>query len=140
MKDQPIGSKRFRRQHDRSFRDGLVAKCLVPGASVSAIAMDGGVNANLLFKWRREHVRAKALTTAAPVTLPTQANLLPVCVVESPAVSDGPVADEPCAHSGGGDKRHSTIELEIAGARLRLSGAVDETVLCSVLRALRQTQ
>ena len=29
------------------------------------------------------------------------------------------------------------IELDIAGTRLRLRGPVDETSLCSVLRALR---
>jgi len=34
--------------------------------------------------------------------------------------------------------RTGVIELEIAGAQLRLRGAVDEASLCSVLRALRQ--
>jgi transposase len=36
----------------------LVAQSLVAGASASAIAMKDGINANLLFKWRREHVKA----------------------------------------------------------------------------------
>ena len=35
--------------------------------------------------------------------------------------------------------RTGVIELEIAGAQLRLRGAVDEASLCSVLRALRQS-
>ena len=43
-----------RRQHERSFKAELVKQCLVPGASVAAIALAGGINANLLFKWRRK--------------------------------------------------------------------------------------
>jgi transposase-like protein len=35
----------------------LVRQSLEPGASVSAIALRSGVNANMLFKWRREHLR-----------------------------------------------------------------------------------
>ena len=35
--------------------------------------------------------------------------------------------------------RGGVIELEFAGAQLRLRGAVDEATLCSVLRALRQS-
>ena len=75
MKDQVRGSGRTRRQHEREFKEDLIAQSLAPGASVAAIAMKGGINANLLFKWRREHVRAK--TKVAPAA----ATLVPVCVV-----------------------------------------------------------
>jgi len=43
------------------------------------------------------------------------------------------VAPQRCARNTG------TIELDIAGAVLRLCGPVDEVSLCSVLRALRQS-
>lgn len=36
--------------------------------------------------------------------------------------------------------RPGVIELEIAGAQLRLRGAVDEALLSSVLRALRRSE
>jgi len=96
--------------------------------------MKGGINANLLFKWRREHVRAMA----APA--PTAATLLPVCVISEtaspstvqPTVPVGPAINR-CARPG-------VIEVEIAGAQLRLHGAVDETMLSSVLRALRRSE
>lgn len=52
-----------RRQHEKSFKAELVEQCLVPGASVAAVALAGGVNANLLFKWRRDHLRSKRLST-----------------------------------------------------------------------------
>src|SRR5438034_5214147 len=134
MKDQVRGSTRRRRQHEREFKEDLIAQSLVPGASVAAIAMKGGINANLLFKWRREHVRAK--TESAPAA----ATLLPVCVVEE--AEPAPTSQSPTV--GGAvvsrSARPGVIEIEIAGAQLRLRGAVDETTLGSVLRALRQSE
>ena len=46
-----------RRRFSEEFRRGLVQKKLVPGASVAKIALEHRLNANLLFKWRRETVR-----------------------------------------------------------------------------------
>lgn len=130
MKDQSRESARTRRLHDRTFKDDMVAQSLVPGASVAAIAMKGGINANLLFKWRREHVRAKGAVA------PAGAALLPVCVIADVATLPSPppaAAVSPGACPG-------VIELEIAGAQLRLRGTVDEIVLSSVLRALRRSE
>ncbi len=129
MKDQSRESARTRRLHDRAFKDDMVAQSLIPGASVAAIAMKGGINANLLFKWRREHVSAK------DAVAPAGATLLPVCVIPDVAVPSPP----PIAAVNRG-ARPGVIELEIAGAQLRLRGAVDETMLSSVLRALRRSE
>jgi transposase len=133
MKDQSRVSRRTRRLHDRAFKDELIAQSLVPGASVAGIAMKGGINANLLFKWRREHVRAMAECA------PTAATLLPVCVIGETA---SPSSVQPTVRVGPSIKQSSppgVIEVEIAGAQLRLRGAVDGTVLSTVLRALRQS-
>ena len=133
MKDQSRVSGRTRRLHDRAFKDELIAQSLVPGASVAGIAMKSGINANLLFKWRREHVRAKA------VSAPTAATLLPVCVIPesaSPSTVQPPVRVSPAINRS---PPPSVIEIEIAGVQLRLRGAVDETALSTVLRALRQS-
>jgi transposase len=133
MKDQTRGSVRSRRQHERAFKDELIAQSLVPGASVAGIAMKGGINANLLFKWRREHVRAMAASA------PTAATLLPVCVIPEAA---SPATVQSTASVGAAINRSSrsgVIEVEIAGAQLRLRGVVDEAMLGSVLRALRQS-
>ena len=134
MKDPARGSTRSRRQHEREFKDDLIAQSLVAGASVSSIAMKGGINANLLFKWRREHVRAK--TEAVPAA----GTLLPVCV--TPDVDSMPIS-QPAATGGAGvsrSARQGVIEIDIAGAQLRLRGAVDEMMLGTVFRALRQSQ
>ena len=133
MKDQTTGSSRSRRQHERQFKDELIAQSLVCGASVAGIAMKGGINANLLFKWRREHVRAMA------VSAPTAATLLPVCVIPE---TTPPSTAQPTVRVGPAINRSvppGVIEVEIAGAQLRLRGAVDETALSTVLRALRQS-
>ena len=135
MKDQTRGSARGRRQHERKFKDDLIAQSLVPGASVAAIAMEGGINANLLFKWRRERARESKQIA------PEAATLLPVCVIPDMAstVTVRPLAPVAplAAVAGSQNARPGVIEIEIAGAQLRVRGTVDEAMLTNVLRALR---
>jgi transposase-like protein len=50
MKSEEIAAAK-RRHHERSFKANLILQSLVPGASVSAIAMAAGINANLL-QWK----------------------------------------------------------------------------------------
>jgi len=54
------------------------------------------------------------------------------------AATSMPIASMPVVPMNRG-ARAGFIELEMAGARLCLRGAVDEASLCSVLRALRQS-
>jgi transposase len=132
-----------RRQHEKAFKAGLVEQCLVPGASVAAVALAGGINANLLFKWRRDHLRAMRLAGATP----SSAVLVPVQVapgMDSEAGNSQPLMPSLTSASASASAQRAprsncTIELDIAGATLRLRGPVDEAGLCSVLRALRHT-
>ena len=128
-----------RRQHDRAFKADLVAQCLVPGASVAAVALAGGINANLLFKWRRGHLRSQQLNRPASsaVLVPVQiATGMDIEACDSqpsaptPASTGLAVAPQRAARNTG------IIELDIAGVQLRLRGPVDGASLCSVLRAL----
>ena len=48
----PSGPKR--RQWSKAFKRQVVAETVEPGASVSIVARRHDVNANQLFKWRRE--------------------------------------------------------------------------------------
>jgi transposase len=134
MKSERVVSEPTRRHHDRSFKAGLVQQSLQSGASVAAIALQNGVNANLLFKWRRDHLRV------TPSTSTERAVLLPVHVMQASevAATSTPIASMPVVPMNRG-ARAGLIELEIAGARLCLRGAVDEVMLSSVLRALRQS-
>ena len=106
---------------------------LEPGASVSAIALRNGINANILFKWRRAHRRAIAVSEAPVVLLPVEMTpQAEVATVPAPIVATTP-APKPLPRSG-------VIEMDIAGVQLRVRGQVDEASLCSVLRALRQVR
>jgi len=53
--------KDIRRRHTNAFKQALVERQPVPGATVAAIAQDAGINANLPFNWRRLHLHAAAL-------------------------------------------------------------------------------
>ena len=129
--DKPVvRTQRRRREHSAEFKRELVARSLKPGVSVAAIAMEGGINANLLFGWRRKQLNALAQDCDAALRRPT-AVLLPVSIETAPV--ERPCAPStPPARSGGG-----TIEIEIGSARVRLRGGVDEASLRTVLTALR---
>ena len=119
-----------RRRHADAFKQTLVERSLVPGASVAAIAQEAGINANLLFNWRRLHLQGlapAATDSCTPV-------LLPVMVVEpTPTVVTPPPPPSTRSTPAG------TIEIQISGALIRLRGAVDEASLRTVLRALAAT-
>jgi transposase len=50
-----------RRRHSREFKAEVLQACGEPGASVAAVALARGVNANLVHRWLR-----LAMTTPAP--------------------------------------------------------------------------
>jgi transposase len=50
-----------RRRYDPASRDQLVAACLEPGVSLSRLALEHGVNANLVRKWVRRAREDRAL-------------------------------------------------------------------------------
>ncbi len=50
-----------RRRYDPASRDRLVAACLEPGVSVSRLALEHGVNANLLRKWIKKAKEVRPL-------------------------------------------------------------------------------
>jgi transposase len=133
MKSERDPGKPTRRQHDRVFKEELVRQSMELGASVSAISLRNGINANMLFKWRRQHLRAAGQRAAPTVLLPVEiAPQTEVVTVPAPIVPATP-APKPAPRNG-------VIELEISGVQLRVRGQVDEASLCSVLRALRQAR
>ncbi|MCC2597787.1 transposase [Pusillimonas sp. MFBS29] len=55
--DKSTSGRRRRRTFDAAFKAELVAACQYPGVSVAAIALEHGLNANLLRRWVTEHER-----------------------------------------------------------------------------------
>lgn len=63
-----------RRRHSEQFKAKLLAACCEPGASVSAVALSFGVNANLVHQWRRGRgYKATRGVAARPVSEPPPA-------------------------------------------------------------------
>ena len=99
------------------YRRSIVALTMQPGASVSRIAREHGLNDNMVFKWR--HRFRKELATKATVSVPVAvaaepAQLLPVSIVDAPS----PPAKEPVTTSASGCE----VEVEVGKRRVRIRG------------------
>ena len=124
--------KDIRRRHTEAFKLALVERSLVPGASVAAIAQDGGINANLLFNWRRLHLQSLASAAAKGSR---GSVLLPVTVVE-PLAACAPSPAPPPPPAVTARAPLGTIDINVRGTVVRVRGPVDEASLRTVLRAL----
>lgn len=118
-----------RRYFSKAHRAAVVAKCLVPGASLAAVALANGLNANLVRKWvRRWQARNTVAGTAAklvPVTMQAeQTRVLP-----EPTTSRRPQARIRHTDSG-------SMQLRVGAIELVLHGTVDREQLSVVLDAL----
>ncbi|HTD55137.1 MAG TPA: transposase [Silvibacterium sp.] len=105
----------------------IVRLTLEPAASVASVALANGVNANQVFRWKRQYERgelkprsAKAATALVPVTIAAEAEVVHAPQEPSPA--------PPCA---------GIITIEFPGrALLSIEGAADPAVISAVLESL----
>jgi transposase len=134
MSDKDTRSQPKRRVHSAAFKRALVLRSLQPGASVSAIALEAGINANLLFGWRKAQLAGRPAPALAHV-VEQAAVLLPVEI--APTSRSAIAASVP--RSAAMPSSNGSIEIEIGAARLRVRGVVDEVALRNVLRALRES-
>jgi transposase len=157
--------KRSRRSWSDEDKRRIVEEAIAPGASVADIARRHGVNANLLFNWRKA-ARASSSAATAAVSASTgraaaeaQPGAKPACafipigvfgsaadgasaqaVGSSSAVAGG--ASSGCATlpRPGLEERPGVIEIDLAdGVRLRVDAFVNERALRRVLAALKVT-
>ena len=128
MSKQDTQSEPLRRRYAASFKRELVERSLQAGASVSGIALENGINANVLFRWRREQLRA---TASVQPESTGQAVLLPVNLAATVTLTTQEATTPRSPMPAG------VIEIEIGAARVRLRGAVDEANVRCVLQALR---
>jgi transposase len=76
-----VGHKRDGRSvYDEQAKAELVMACSKPGASVSRLARECGVNANQLSRWVREHGQRQKRTAPAATTPPAQVSFVPVAI------------------------------------------------------------
>jgi len=85
--------RRRRRRHSAEFKARVVAACRKRGVSIAAVALDHGLNANLLRRWvvaaeRAEPADAIAAKSLMPAGgLPATAAFVPVEVQRAPVVT-----------------------------------------------------
>lgn len=83
-----------RRRHSEQFKAQVLAACAEPGASVSAVALSFGVNANLVHQWRRGRgFKANQAVASGPVSGPAAQFVALSLPAPTPALS--PLAATP---------------------------------------------
>ena len=117
----PAPKRATRRTYPLQFKREVVAQCLVPGASVSAIALSHGINANVIRKWLPQaDLRA---TTGTAAMLPVTIDSAPSPALKRRAPTAPAMARAP-------------IELNLAGATVRLPAGFDPQELRSIVQIL----
>lgn len=116
-----------RRIYSESGKRALVQRALQPGVSVSRLALDHGVNSNLLRKW----IRGYQGTSVRLARQTGSSQLLPVVTV-GPTASPAPVAQP--------SSSPPSIEIVVAGVTVYVRGAVDAQSLGTVLDCLLARQ
>jgi transposase len=114
-------ARAVRRTYSLQFKREVVAQCLAPGASVSAVAMSHRINANVVRKWLPRH---REHCGAAPVAmLPVNIKPASVAVRPRPRVAASPT---PCP----------PIELILGDAIVRLPAGFEPAELHSIVQIL----
>jgi transposase len=99
----------------------MIAESFAPGASVSKVAQRYGVNANLLFTWRRRDAGSTASGGTEPI------ELLPVQIEDERALAAPVAAPGPVGR----------MEIVLAaGERILVGADVDTAALARVVKAL----
>ncbi|QDF99772.1 hypothetical protein CJ010_23700 [Azoarcus sp. DD4] len=113
--------------HPVDFKRRLAGLACEPGISVAKLALEHGVNANLLFKWRR-HYRAGKFGTPLHEHAVTELPLLLPVLTTAPAL--------PQEATSGASGLTTEIEIVLNGATVRVRGAVRRSTLAMVLDCL----
>ncbi|MBT2375384.1 IS66-like element accessory protein TnpA [Pseudomonas fluorescens] len=103
------------------FNRQVVEATLQPGASVSLIAREHDVNANLVFRWRQQYQEG----LFGPVS--QSATFLPVQVIETPP---------DLLHIQAQPESHAEIVVEVGKAKLRITGTPDPQTVQLILQQL----
>ena len=122
---QPIPPKRQYRKLEEKLR--IVEETLAEGASVARIARAHGLNANLVFNWRRLYQKGLLCSRGT-------AKLLPVKVTAESTPALTAAWDAGNARSGFAD----AIGIQLRRAQVRVEGSVDAGLVRVVLECLGQ--
>jgi transposase len=113
-----------RRRWSEEAKRAMVAETLEPGETVTNVARRHGVNASMLFAWRKQVLPSSAASREAPAA--AAPFFMPLAIA-----SNAPPSPPPSSCSA------PTIELQFAdGAHVKIVGAPDPDLVAAVLKAL----
>ena len=113
----PVSERRIqRRRFSEAFKRDIVAQCMQPNASVSAIALANGLNTNQVLKWRRMALDGEHESSST---------MLPVTVED---ISSMPVVPA-LRHEG-------AVEIRLERGTIRLTGPIDIAILNALMASL----
>jgi len=118
-------SRKGRPNYSIDFKRQLAAQACEPSVSVAKLALKHGINANMLFKWRRQYRAGRFGTAAEDAALSVPMKLLPVVTATPPKKPEGTAA-----------AREPVIEIAIGDVTVRLRGEVNPMTLGTVLDCL----
>lgn len=115
-----------RRRWSADEKARIVAETLIPGARVSEVARRWELHPQQLFGWRRE-ARVDEAVPGQAIAGGIERSFVPI-VATADVGAVGTARTEPA---------RSSIEVELAGAVVRVMRGADDGLLTSVLRAVR---
>ena len=153
------GGRRSRRSWSDEDKQRIVDEAVIPGASVADIARRHGVNANLVFNWRKAARAAVVSASDAHASGDARPRATEACefipigvlgraedgasalaVGSSPAVASETSSRRTSLPRPGMEERPGVIEIDLAdGVRLRVDAFVNERALRRVLAVLKVT-
>lgn len=126
-----------RRRWPEAVKRELVAATLEPGASVSIVARRHDVNANQLFKWRRQFRDKAEDASVKPVRMLAVEIAPPLVTPSRPALTRDPGRRRVEASSrADGPTAAGSVEIKLpGGARVTITGKADPTTVAAAIRA-----
>ncbi|MBC2770346.1 transposase [Pusillimonas minor] len=140
---QDTNGRRRRRKHSSAYKAELVQLCLSRGASLAAIALDHGLNANLLRRWVIEHERLGLHTlddtATGPATVPVPAGALPDFIALGPPTSTSSLMPASTHRHQRTPTADATVRVELTAAQMNITlhwPSSNSQALAQVLREL----
>lgn len=122
------GNRKGRPNYPVEFKRRLAVAACEDDVSVSKLAMANGVNANMVFKWRRE-LRAGLFEGVQQA----MTKLLPVVLTDTPVVMPSATATAQATPASAS----TAIEIVFADAVVRVHAGADAALLRTIFQSLR---
>lgn len=124
MEDPGVLVRQVRKRRSAAEKRLIVEQALEPGASVARVARSHGLNANVVFNWRRLYCEGKFATEPAQAM-----KLLPVSIAAPEVVEGEPEVIAPS---------YGSIHIELScEVRISVEGNAHPAAIRTVLESLR---